>query len=137
MKTPVSQPGSPWLVEHAADVLTKTEVARDGHTPWERLKTRPYTGLMLEFGAKVLLRIAHKPVGGEMAPRWVEGVWLGKRFSNEEHIVALASGMVVRSSTVRPHPEMDFDAALSNAMRGADVISTTVPAVRRVNITRA
>ena len=115
----VDHPAFALLVEHAADVLNKTEVASDGRTPWERLKTRAYTGLMFEFGTEVFLRAAEKPVGGAMTPRWVEGVWLGKRFTSEEHIVSLASGKVVRSGTVRPHPEVAFDVELFNAIQGA------------------
>ena len=70
----VEHPAFAWRVEHAADVLTKTELGEDGKTPWKRLKTSPYSGLMLEFGARVLLRVAQRPVGGEMAARWVDGV---------------------------------------------------------------
>ena len=51
----VSHPVSPWLIEHAVDVLNKTEVGQDGKTPWERLKTWAHSGVMYEFGSKVLL----------------------------------------------------------------------------------
>ena len=51
-----------------------------------------------------------------MAARLVDGVWLGNRFSYEEHVVALASGKVVRSGTIRPLPESDLDVALSDGI---------------------
>ena len=110
LKLDVGHPVFAWLVEHAADVITKSEVGADGKTAWERLKTRPYGGSMLEFGCSVLVRIAQQPVGGDMSERWIEGTWLGKRFSSDEHVVALTSGLVVRSGTVRLHPEKAYDA---------------------------
>ena len=64
----------PWLVEHAADVLAKFVIGRDGLTAWERLKGKKYTGLLIEFGTKVLHRVSHKPMGGEMEARWLLAV---------------------------------------------------------------
>ena len=64
VKLDVQHPAFTWLVELAADVLTKTEVGLDGRTPWERLKSRPYSGLVMEFGTQVLYRVPCKPVGG-------------------------------------------------------------------------
>ena len=47
-----------------------------------------------------------------MAERWYEGVWLGKRFHTEEHLVARATdGVVVRTRSVQSLPiaiSMDF-----------------------------
>ena len=117
-KIPVDHPAFAWMVEHAADVVTKAEVGTDGLTAWERLKTRPHSGVMFEFGARVLYRVAHKPVGGEMEPRWQEGVWIGKRFASDEHVIAMESGQVARTGTVRPHPDGDFNLAMFNRIVG-------------------
>ena len=47
-----------------------------------------------------------------MAERWYEGVWLGKPFHTEEHLVARATdGVVVRTRSVQSLPNaisMDF-----------------------------
>ena len=40
----------PWLVEHAVDVLNRTDVCQDGKIPWERLKIRVHSDVMYEFG---------------------------------------------------------------------------------------
>ena len=109
----------PWLVEHAADVLTKFVIGRDGMTAWERLKGKKYSGLLFEFGTKVLHRVAHKPVGGEMAARWLPAVWLGKRFATDEHTVAMEDGTVVRTGTVREFPGQAFDKDLVDQIIGA------------------
>ena len=115
----VTHPCFPWLIEHAADVLNKFLVnPADGRTAWERLKGRRYSGLMFEFGTKILYRVPQKPQGGAMEPRWLPGVWLGKRFESDEHIIALEDGRVVRSGTVRAYPGVDFDQVLLDGIVG-------------------
>lgn len=42
-----------WLVEHAADLLTKYQVSSDGKTGYERWKGKKYNREMIEFGEKV------------------------------------------------------------------------------------
>ena len=39
-----------------------------------------------------------------MAERWVQGVWLGKRFTTDEHVIGLENGKVVRTRSVMPIP---------------------------------
>ena len=78
----VHHPGFAWLVEHAADILNKCAVGRDGRTPYERIKKKKkYGGEMFEFGSIVHVKLQGKLQGGLMRERWVRGVWLGKRWS--------------------------------------------------------
>ena len=52
-----------------------------------------------------MLRVAGKPQGGLMQERWIDGTWLGLRWSSQEHLVARAcDGVVVRSRAVREVP---------------------------------
>ena len=37
-----------------------------------------------------------------MLEGWVQGVWLGKRFTTDEHVIGLENGKVVRTRNVRP-----------------------------------
>ena len=37
-----------------------------------------------------------------MLERWVQRVWLGKRFTTDEHVIGLESGRGVRTRNVRP-----------------------------------
>ena len=108
----------PWLVLHSADVLTKFLVHPDGVTSYERIKGRPYSGTMYEFGQCVLYKVSAKVQGGVMEPRWAKGLWLGKRFSTEEHVVATAEGVVIRSGAVRPHPDVEYDSHLFDGLVG-------------------
>ena len=109
----------PWLVVHAADVLNKYQVQADGLTPYEKVKGREYSGLMLEFGSVVLHKASAKVQGGLMEPRWMKGLWLGKRFGSEEHIVSTPEGNVIRSCAVKPHPEIQWDTELFDALKGS------------------
>ena len=97
----VSQSIFSWLVEHAADILNKFVVGADGRTAFQRLKGRKYTGTVLEFCSPVMFRVSGKVQGGLMTERWYEGLWLGKRFDTEEHLVMKDDGFVVRCRAVR------------------------------------
>ena len=96
-----------WLVEHAVDLLNKFHVAADGKTAFERLKGKKHRGEVLPFCAPVMLRVSGRVQGGVMAERWFEGIWLGKRFHTEEHLVARAvDGVVVRTRSVQQMPSV-------------------------------
>ena len=118
-KFSVMHPAFPWLVVHSADVLNKFQVQKDGLTAYEKVKGREYSGLMLEFGSVVLHKASAKVQGGVMAPRWLKGVWLGKRFGTEEHVIATPEGNVFRSCAVKPHPEIQFDTKIFDAIKGS------------------
>ena len=62
----------PWLVMHAADVITKCQIHRDGRTAYENIKQRKYTGLMLKWGTVVLHKVSVKVQGGVMESRWIK-----------------------------------------------------------------
>ena len=40
-----------------------------------------------------------------MRERWLEGVWIGKRWNSEEHLIACDDGRVVRARSVHVFPE--------------------------------
>ena len=103
-KVPVESPLFTWLVEHCADLHNKFHVYADGQTSYEKIKGKKHKGEMLEFGQAVLHRVPGKPAGGLMAPRWLPGTWIGKRFSSEEHIIGMDNGKVVRTRAVRSLP---------------------------------
>ena len=65
----VEHPSFPWLVMHAADVINKFREDAGGKTPYEKIRGRPYTGVMHEFGACILYKTAAKVLGGDMSAR--------------------------------------------------------------------
>ena len=109
----------PWLVEHAADTINRFAVSSDGRTAFERVKGKRYHGEVVEFGRKIMYKIPRKPEGGSMEERWVPGVWLGKRYLSDEHLVAVEDGTVCVTSTVRIMPDSEsWDIDFINKMKG-------------------
>ena len=116
----VHHPVFAWLVEHAADILVKCAVGRDGRTPFERIKGKRYHGLMLEFGCSVRVKYQGKLQGGLLKERWGNGVWFGKKWASDEHLVSMGNGKIVRARDVRPMPEdQAFDRGMLLGIRGA------------------
>jgi hypothetical protein len=107
VKVPVTHKIVTWLVEHAADMLNKFAVGPDGRTAFERIKGKKYRGEVVEFGRKIFYKIPCKPEGGLMTERWVPGIWLGKRFLSDEHLVGVEDGSVCVSSSVRLMPDSE------------------------------
>ena len=90
-----------WIVRHATDLSNKRMAARDGTTPWEKMRGRPYRGQLLRFGVPVMHRLAGETVGGVLLNRWSTGVWVGKTTTSDEHMIALPTGQVIRARAVR------------------------------------
>ena len=87
-KVPDDHPVMTWLVEHAAWILTTRPNGEDGQTPFQRVRGRPFTKRAVEFGERVLYKLAMKgprhDERGELHARWGRGLMLGySRFSNE------------------------------------------------------
>ena len=115
MQVKVSSNVFAWMVEYAADMINKKIIGEDGKTAYERLKLKKHHGEFVKFGAKVMYRVQGKVEGGVVTERWFEGIWLGKRFHTEEHIVAnLLSGKVVRTRAIRQLPKVVTAAELDN-----------------------
>ena len=102
MAVGIGHPCIAWLVENVADIINKFKIGHDGRTANERLKGMTYKGVIHEFGSVILHRIPEEPQGGLMMERWVQGAWLGKWFTTDEHIIGLENGKVVRTRNVRP-----------------------------------
>ena len=61
---------------------------------------------MLPFGCRVQFRTAGKVKGGVVSSRWFDDIWVGRRFSSEEQLVAdMADGRVYRARDVNESVE--------------------------------
>jgi hypothetical protein len=86
-------------------MYNKKLVASDGKTAFERLKRKKHHGVFVKFCKKIMFRVQGKVDGGVVTERWFEGIWLGKRFHTEEHIVAdMKSGKVMRTRSIKQLP---------------------------------
>ena len=59
-RIPVDHPLMAWLVKHAAWVLTTRVRGKDGQTPYERLRGKPFGRKSVGFGEMCLFRLPLK-----------------------------------------------------------------------------
>ena len=65
---------------HAAEVISKYLIGKDGKTPLERHWGKRTQEEMLEFGELVYYKVRKSLVKNkDLEPRWLSGVWLGRR----------------------------------------------------------
>ena len=103
-KLPISHPVMPWLIRHAAHVITRSWIRPSGRTAYQMIKGRRSNVAMKEFGEAVFFRIPDtKDTPGKFEPRWEEGVYLGFNIRSGEDVVSTRAG-VFRVSTVRRKP---------------------------------
>ena len=88
--------GLPWLVRHAAYVLSRFVKRDDGRSAWARLRGKECDSPLAQVGETVDFKI----VRGEMAklePRWATGTFLGRTDESDEVIVGTAGVEFARS----------------------------------------
>ena len=101
-----------WALEHAVFLLNKFNVGEDGMAAYERQTGRKWRRAIVEFGelvlAKLALRRAQKGVKKKqrrkLAPRSIEGIWVGQIARSGEHIIIKPSGDAVRCRTIKRVP---------------------------------
>ena len=96
-----SHPMLTWLVQHAADCLSKYQIGEDGKTAYERLKGKKFSRAVLEFGEKIHYRKnpkCHKD--NKLDGKWGEGFFLGFYWKTSEALVGTPE-RVKRAGTIR------------------------------------
>ena len=66
-RLPATSPVMPWVVRHAAWLITRFVVRPSGHTAYELLRGRAYRSELVEMGEKVF---AKKPGDAQNLARW-------------------------------------------------------------------
>ena len=98
-----------WIVQHAAFIVTKSAVCRDGMTPHERLIGRKWNRFIIEMGENLLTKLALCKIGygnrnaqkNELAPRSIRAAVVGQVGRTGEHVVIKRDGEAVRCRSVR------------------------------------
>lgn len=110
-------PVMPWITRHSAWTINKYQLGQDGKTPHERQVGTPHSGFILEFAECCMFRVLgvhqHK-----MAPRWLEGVWVGKFELTDEHICLTPQGVRRARSVRRREPEQQWSKEFFRSVRG-------------------
>merc|ERR1712240_171121 len=114
-----SHPVMTWLVQHAADCLSKYQVGEDGKTAYERWKGKPFNRPAVEFGEKIHYRKSAKgPKENKLDAKWDEGYFLGFNWRTSEAIVGTKDGVVKASTIRRVGAHRRWDAEGLDAVRG-------------------
>ncbi len=97
-------PAVPWMVMHAASVISRGRKDEEGFSAYRRWKGREFQRPVAEFGECVLYLPALSAGRDKFDVRWREGVWLGIRMESEESIIGTSEG-VVKARDFRRKPE--------------------------------
>ena len=83
-----------WLVEHAADLISRFQVGDDGRTAYERMKGKKCKQEMVEFCEKADYRHNLKATAkDEKFVRWGEGFFLGKWWRIGDALIGTPEGI--------------------------------------------
>ena len=102
---PSDHPTMAWMAEYVGDCITKSLVAADGKTGYERLYGKESRDEGLEFGECLLWRSPHVQ-GVVLDERWKPGVWLGRRWGSPVHLV-FCDGKVHEVRSIQRRPRAD------------------------------
>ena len=115
----LDDPIVPWMVRHAAYVITRCRVGADGKTALQRIKGRKVSVPWVPLGETVLFKLPKVPrMPGDFRDRFEEGVWVGCTVRSGEHLVATPNGVFKVSSIVRKAEDSRWSADRLDQMRG-------------------
>ena len=113
----------PWLVRHAAYVLSRFMNRDDGRSAWARLRGKECDSPLAQVGGTVDFKIVRGKTA-KLQPRWATGAFLGRTDASDEVIV----GTAVRVEFARSFRRRTRD---NQWQRDAFTTSTGVPWIPR------
>ena len=120
MKMSLESPIVPWLVRHAAYILTRSEVKEDGKTALQKMKGRRSNGVLFALGEAVMFKIPNHNVKiGDFEDRFEEGIWVGLTVRSGEHIVATQDGTYRTGAVMKRPLDRQWSEDLVKAIRGS------------------
>ena len=106
VRVDVRHPVLTWLCEYTGYMMNRMEVARDGKTPYERVKGKKAEVIGLEFGERVLWKHPPGRSMDKINSRWGHGMFVGVKAKSNELIVIDGDSKEVKFvRTVRRVPE--------------------------------
>ena len=95
----------PWLIRHAAYIITRCRVRSHGKTSLQLMKGRVSLTELLPFAEVVLFKIPKTgDAVGSFEDRWDSGVWLGSTIRDGMHLIGTAAG-VFKVGTLKRKPD--------------------------------
>lgn len=90
----------PWMIRHAACLITHYRVRPSGRTAYQLMKGRRASAKIVEFGEPIQFKIPKtKLMPGHFEDRWDEGIYLGFDMRSGENLVGTGVG-VFRAPTI-------------------------------------
>ena len=95
----------PWLISYAAAVINRSQIGKDGLTPFRRWRGRDFRRDLPPFG-EVVLYLPPGKRASRLEDRWREGIFVGIADRSAEVLVATPEGVKkARSVRRRADPE--------------------------------
>ena len=120
-KLPIDHYMVAWIANHAAFCVNRFEIAHDGRTAYQRVRGKPFSGIVCELGENVhALKCKRSPVPHRYKydTRWFEGVFLGFKGLTNEFLIGTPDG-VKAVRTIRRKPIQDrWDIEALNNFKG-------------------
>eukprot|EP00811_Abedinium_folium_P004028 NODE_13708_length_1151_cov_4.852539.p1 GENE.NODE_13708_length_1151_cov_4.852539~~NODE_13708_length_1151_cov_4.852539.p1 ORF type:complete len:227 (+),score=52.36 NODE_13708_length_1151_cov_4.852539:419-1099(+) len=107
----------PWLVRQDGVVLAKYAIENDVRTPWKRLGRARYTTEMPKLSVVVDFVIQFR-TNAKMDPRWMAGIFLGRREESYEAIHNTVKGAEHARTMKRRVPEERWNMEAFNTFIG-------------------
>ena len=118
-KIKLDDPIVPWMVRHAAYIITRCRVGPDGKTAMQKLKGRRVVTQMVPFGEAVLFKLPKVPnMPGDFQDRFETGIWLGLLVRSGEHLVGTERGVYTVSSVMRCSEDRKWSTELVDNIKG-------------------
>ena len=115
----LTDPIVPWMVRHAAYIITRCRIGPDGKTAMQKLKGRRVVTPMLPFAESVLFKLPKVPsMPGDFQSRFEQGIWLGCLVRSGEHIVGTGKGVYTVSQVTRRPEDKKWSSELVDNLKG-------------------
>ena len=101
-KINISAPVVPWLIRHAACLITRCRVRPDGQTAMQKIRGRQPISKVAELGETVHFKIPKtKHMPGKFEDAWSEVIWLVFEMRTSDHLIGTNVGVFRATSVMR------------------------------------
>lgn len=84
----------PWMVRHAANLISWLRQDENGRTSYHRNRRRAFNKLLAQFCESVFHLMANTLSKNKFNPRWEIGVWLGVLDTSGEYVIGTPNGII-------------------------------------------
>ena len=116
----LADPIVPWIVRHAAYVLTRCRIGKDGKTAMQRMKGRKVHVPPMPLGESILFKLPKViNMPGDFQDRFETGIWLGCTIRSGEHLVGTPKGVYKVSAVMRRSEDKRWSSEMIKSISGS------------------